>query len=184
MSILMTEKLRLCPDCNCQMFQRWNSVIWYCPTCQISNNRVKARQCNTKGEKVSKIALKGQKGNIDKRLDEAWSLLVKLKAGMKCEYCGKRYSLNSHHIYSRGKKSVRWDTLDGICLCVGHHIGMNFSAHKTPAPFIMWLIKYKGEKFMEDLQWKSNQTNKLSPFEKQFILDELKEQVEKYSSDV
>ncbi len=30
-----------------------------------------------------------QRKGIDRRLDDAWSLLVKLKAGMKCEYCGK-----------------------------------------------------------------------------------------------
>ena len=114
-----------------------------------------------------------KKGGIDKQLDNAWSLFVKLKAGMKCEYCGSMKSLNSHHLNSRAKRTVRWDVNNGICLCVNHHIGNEFSAHKTSIPFTMWLIKYKGQKFMDDLQWKSNQTGKHTEFEKKLILDEL-----------
>src|SRR5680860_1149424 len=30
-------------------------------------------------------------GNIDKQLDEAWSLLVKMKAGFQCVKCGKNH---------------------------------------------------------------------------------------------
>ena len=64
--------------------------------------------------------MKKKKG-IDGKLDIAWSLLVKLRAGMKCEYCGKTSYLNSHHIYSRSKASTRWLPENGISLCVGHH---------------------------------------------------------------
>ena len=64
--------------------------------------------------------MKVRKG-IDGKLDIAWSKLVKLRAGMKCEYCSKTSYLNSHHIYSRSKKSTRWNPDNGICLCVGHH---------------------------------------------------------------
>ena len=46
---------------------------------------------------------------IDGKLDDAWSELVKLEAGYKCEYCGKNTTLNSHHIFSRSNRSVRWD---------------------------------------------------------------------------
>ena len=41
---------------------------------------------------------------IDGKLDNAWSELVKLRSGMKCEYCGKTTHWNSHHIYSRSKR--------------------------------------------------------------------------------
>lgn len=46
---------------------------------------------------------------IDKRLDDIWRKLVKLKAGNKCEIetCQKTTNLNSHHVYSRVMKSVR-----------------------------------------------------------------------------
>ena len=72
---------------------------------------------------------------IDKKLDDAWAKLVKLKAGNKCEYCGKTDRLNSHHVYSRSNRSVRWDIDNGYSLCVGHHVFGNFSAHKSPLDF-------------------------------------------------
>jgi hypothetical protein len=169
----MTEKLHICPVCNSQMFQRFNSTLFYCPTCENRKKNLKARECKGNGEIMPKNALKSKKGNIDKQLDNAWSLLVKLKAGNKCEYCGNRQSLNSHHLNSRAKMSVRWDVNNGICLCVNHHIGSEFSAHKTSIQFTVWLIKYKGQKFMDDLQWKSNQTNHLATFEKEILLNEL-----------
>ena len=122
--------------------------------------------------------MKARKG-IDKKLDVAWSLLVKLKAGMKCEIpnCGKTV-LNSHHIYSRSKKSTRWSTMNGICLCVGHHtFSSSFSAHKTPLEFIRWLDQYKGQEFMDLLMLKANQTSKLHPFEKELLLQELNKEI-------
>jgi len=118
--------------------------------------------------------------NIEKRLDAVWSELVKKKAGMKCEVCGKTRNLNSHHIFSRAKKSVRWDVLNGICLCVGHHIGNEFSAHKTPYSFNKWLEKYKGANQMELLTIRSNQTSKLHPFEKELLLKELNKELKNY----
>jgi hypothetical protein len=126
-----------------------------------------------------KTVEKKKKGGIDDQLDDAWSLLVKIKAGFKCEYCGNTQALNSHHLSSRAKMTVRWDLNNGISLCVNHHIGNEFSAHKTSIQFTMWLIRYKGQKFMDDLQWKANQTSHYSPFEKELILKELLEEIKK-----
>ncbi len=111
---------------------------------------------------------------IDKRLDDAWSKAVKERAGMKCEYCGKTTHLNSHHIYSRSKKSTRWDVDNGICLCVSHHVfSSTFSAHKTPVEFTEWLYQYKGKKFVNKLRKKANNTVKFFKFEKEILLKEL-----------
>lgn len=118
---------------------------------------------------------------IDGKLDTAWSLLVKLRAGNKCEYCGKTSYLNSHHIYSRSKKSTRWKTENGICLCVGHHtFSSSFSAHKTPLEFVQWLTSYKGQEFIDRLQIKANGISKLKTFEKEFILKELQTEIKEY----
>ena len=124
--------------------------------------------------------MKAKKG-VDKKLDVAWSKLVKLKAGMKCDVPNCRKTvLNSHHIYSRSKKSVRWDVMNGVCLCVGHHtFSSTFSAHKTPLEFIRWLDKYKGPEFMDLLQLKANQTSKLFAFEKAVLLEELEKEIKK-----
>ncbi len=123
------------------------------------------------------MKIKNRKG-IDKRLDDAWSLLVKLKAGNKCEYCGKTSYLNSHHIYSRSKKSTRWHVKNGISLCSGHHVLSSvFSAHKTPLSFIDWLKDYRGEKAIDNLRLRANSVCKLHNFEKQLILSELQKEI-------
>ena len=115
-----------------------------------------------------------QRKGVDKKLDEAWAILVKLKAGMKCEVCGKRTYLNSHHIYSRSKKSTRWHVQNGICLCVGCHVfSSKFSAHKTPLEFTEWLTRYKGESYIDRLRLRANSISKLHNFEKELLLKEL-----------
>lgn len=120
---------------------------------------------------------------IDKKLDDAWSKLVKLQGGMKCEYCGKETTLNSHHIYSRSKRSTRWDVDNGICLCVSHHtFNSGFSAHKTPLEFIDWLKEYKGEQFIIKLKHKANQTQKFFKFEKEELLDKLLKEIEDHEN--
>ena len=124
--------------------------------------------------------MKSRKG-LDKKLDDAWSLLVKLKAGMKCEVCHKRTHLNSHHIYSRSKKSTRWHTKNGICLCVAHHVfSSSFSAHKTPLEFTDWLLNYKGQAFVDRLRLRANSISKLMKFEKEILLEELLTEIKDY----
>lgn len=122
---------------------------------------------------------------IDGKLDEAWSLLVKLEAGNKCEIegCEFKPTLNSHHIYSRANKSVRWDVTNGVCLCVGHHtMSSGFSAHLTPLEFRDWLYEYYGEEYMEDLRYRANQTKKWTKYEKEELLNELNEKIKLYES--
>ena len=180
----MTEKLHICQKCRSQMFKKFNSSIWVCFECEKKAKSVKSKPTITKKVTVKKTGLKNKKPisvkSLEKELDKEWSLLVKLRAGMKCEYCGNRKQLNSHHLNSRAKRTVRWDVSNGISLCVNHHIGSEFSAHKTSIQFTMWLIKYKGQEFMDNLNWKASQTSHLSFFEKEIILDELRREIEKY----
>lgn len=121
-----------------------------------------------------------KKKNINKALDTAWSKLVKLQWDNKCAVCGNRKSLNSHHVYSRAKHSVRWDTINGICLCVKHHIGTEFSAHKTPVDFTLWLMEKKGKAWLMKLKIKSNSIAKFHEFEKEIILNELLKEIKSY----
>ena len=120
-----------------------------------------------------------QKKGIDKKLDDAWSKLVKLRAGEKCEYCGTTTKqLHSHHIYTRSKKSTRWDVLNGICLCAGHHVlSSTFSAHKTPIEFTEWYYNYKGSDYVDRLRLRANTTSKLFAFEKEVLLEELRNKI-------
>lgn len=118
---------------------------------------------------------------IDKALDELWSELVKLKAGNKCEIenCQITRNLNSHHVYSRAKRSVRWEAINGFCLCVNHHIGVKFSAHKTPNDFSEWSKKKRGQKWFDLLQIKAHQISKLHIFEKELLKKELQAEISK-----
>ena len=125
--------------------------------------------------------MKKAKG-IDYKLDQAWALLVKLKAGNKCEIprCGKT-KLDSHHIFTRRNKSTRWEVMNGVCLCAWHHtLNSKFSAHATPVTFTEWLYETKGEDYMQLLRIKANQTSKLHPFEKELLLKELQKEIENY----
>ena len=126
--------------------------------------------------------MKVSKG-IDGRLDQAWSKLVKLKAGMKCEYCGTTRNLNSHHIFSRSKKSTRWQTINGVCLCVSHHVfSSKFSAHKTSIEFFLWYEEKKGREHIDLLRIKANTVSKLHIFEKEILLTELQKEINSYET--
>jgi len=117
---------------------------------------------------------------IDGKLDTLWSELVKLEAGYKCEYCGREDTLNSHHIFSRSNRSVRWDESNGVCLCVSHHtFNSKFSAHKTPTEFTYWLEKEYGRVFMDELTVKANSTKKWAKHEKEELKEELERKIEK-----
>lgn len=117
---------------------------------------------------------------VDGKLDDAWSLLVKLRAGMKCEIqmCGKTNYLNSHHIFTRKNRSVRWAVINGVALCPSHHtLDSKFSAHGTPTTFTRWLIENKGQQFMDILTLKANAISKLHKFEKEIMLQELNKEI-------
>lgn len=89
--------------------------------------------------------------------DKQWREKIYENAGWRCEYCGRPDTLNAHHIFSRSRKSVRWDLDNGVCLCVSHHIfSSKFSAHKTPTEFVEWIKKYRGEDWYNRLRRKAN----------------------------
>jgi hypothetical protein len=120
---------------------------------------------------------------VEGRLDTAWSLLVKLRAGNKCEYCGNRSYLNSHHIFTRKNRATRWDTNNGMALCPSHHtLDTHFSAHGTPTIFTEWIISKRSEQWHTLLRIKANSTSKLHPFEKELLLKELNKEIQKHAN--
>jgi len=127
---------------------------------------------------------------IDGKLDDAWAILVKLKADNRCEYCGKaayvkdtgrKVGMQAHHIYSRSKRSTRWLIINGISLCPAHHtLSSEFSAHKTPMEFTTWILKERGEEWFDDLTLKANTMEKLFKFEKEALLEMLLMEIKEY----
>lgn len=93
------------------------------------------------------------KGNKYAYEDSKWGLDVKERAGAKCEYCGSMRGLQSHHIFTRSLKSVRWYRPNGVALCMGHHF---FLAHKKPHEFRDWITEVRGQAWWDDLNLKAN----------------------------
>ena len=83
-----------------------------------------------------------------------FSTAVRMSRGNKCEYCGKVGTKQDlAHIYGRRAKSVRWDTLNGLCLCA-HPCHHEFTAN--PLDFTDWLIGYLGQGYLDILNEKRN----------------------------
>jgi HNH endonuclease len=83
------------------------------------------------------------KGRLRDMADEMWSLAVKDDWAHKCAMCGRRSSLNSHHLLPRGHTTTRYDLRNGICLCATCHAFDNARGpHLNAAGFMVWLWKH------------------------------------------
>lgn len=118
--------------------------------------------------------IKRKKGeDINKQLDDAWSVAVKSLAGWRCQVCGKRNNLNSHHIVGRRNYRLRWEVRNGVCLCVSHHKFGVESAHENPVWFDKWLRDNRPSdyEFLQDPQ--NRDIRKWGVNEKQDLLRDL-----------
>ena len=97
-----------------------------------------------------------------KYCDNLWSYAVRLRDNFTCQKCHKKYPENSrglhpHHLFTRSKKSTRWDMDNGLTLCFAHHL----YAHSHPHDFKDWLIGKKGQEWWSNLRYMSNQIKKI-----------------------
>jgi hypothetical protein len=60
------------------------------------------------------------------------------------------------HIYGRRYKSVRWDTLNALCLCNSCHRGYT----ESPLDFQDWLQGYLGQGYLDILNEKRHRIQK------------------------
>ena len=86
-----------------------------------------------------------------KKIDDLWRLAVYKRAGNICEFCGRSGKMHAHHIFSRSNYALRWETQNGICLCVSHHVLGNLSFHKAPAEMMEWIKDKRGEEWYDKL---------------------------------
>jgi hypothetical protein len=85
--------------------------------------------------------------------DIAFSQAVRMSRGFICEHCNKGDGRTElAHIYGRRFKSVRWDTLNGLCLC--HTCHRQFT--ENPLDFTSWLREYVGQGYLDILNEKRN----------------------------
>ena len=105
------------------------------------------------------------------QLDKLVSKLVRIRAGYKCERCGKTSPLNTAHIFSRRNLSVRWDMENVLCWCVGCH----FWGHQNPILFAEYVKEKLGNEKYEELKRKSVEIKKWTIPELEELLKEFKE---------
>ena len=85
---------------------------------------------------------RNKRKTLKNKLNKLWSDLIKVRADNKCEVCGNKLGLNSHHINGKKSDALRFDLSNGICLCMGHHTFGQISAHST---------SYEGQKRFHEL---------------------------------
>ena len=79
------------------------------------------------------------------KADSAWYEYQHL-VWKRCTICARR-GVEIHHIITKGQKLTAYDIENGIGLCPDHHRGSDFSAHGTPAKFIIWLAEHRPKQY-------------------------------------
>ena len=80
---------------------------------------------------------------LSKRADRAWSTVVKVNAGFKCEVCGSDCLLDPHHFVDRDVEILRHCTKNGVCLCRRCHN----QAEECKDWFDRWMLKYRPQDY-------------------------------------
>jgi hypothetical protein len=89
--------------------------------------------------------------------DAAFSSAIRMARNNTCEHCKRTDGkMEAAHIYGRSNKSVRWDTLNILCLCFRCHL--DFTAN--PLDFETWLKRYVGQGYLDILNEKRHQIQK------------------------
>ncbi len=111
-------------------------------------------------------------------LDTLFSQYVKLKAGGKCEYCGKTPSPqgyhNHHGVVGRRYLNTRWEEDNCAALCMACH---NFLAD-FPSINSDFFIGRIGTKRMEEIEIMARTYRKMTKERREEIKQKLKEKIE------
>lgn len=105
-----------------------------------------------------------ERQRLERQLDSLWRLLVLQRAENKCEKCGSRTDLESHHIVSRYIRATRWELRNGICLCKWncHRLPHSLSV-KDRRWYKQWELKYIGKMRMRQLELMARELEHYSP---------------------
>lgn len=156
-----SEKRKYC-GYECKYKAEERRVRRVCVTCGKAFSRAKSlakratlRYCSVKCRNTGRVT------KTPRSIDSLWAIVIKLRAGGRCEFCGTiPKGLNAHHIFSRSNQSVRWDVENGIALCALHHLLGNMSAHKAPLDFAEWLKETRGEVWYDRLRRRAKKVGK------------------------
>jgi len=119
---------------------------------------------------------KNKRKLLEKQLDLAFSEFVRLRADGKCDMCGRKGGkLDAHHLFKRSRRSVRWDTLNGVALCFRcHRLGAHSPDFGDQANFHKWCVDTYGTTMLDRLEAESHQIVKMSIPDLEEKLDQLK----------
>ncbi len=175
------------PICkNCSKAPRFTGRR-FCLKC--INSIAKEKQMAVKTKNIEKVKAKKEKSLDKKRnsisylsdkTDDLWAIAVKVNFNYRCQYCNKwpdEAQLHSHHLFTRSRKSTRWDIENWICLCASHHtLSSEFSAHKTWNEFFIWLEWIKGREWIDMIASRSNEIAHITPD----YIQERKKEIEEF----
>ena len=99
----------------------------------------------------SKSPVARPRGYGNSTLDKMWSAKVKELAGYKCEICGSTKDLEAHHIHRCKHYGVRWNKINGACLCRNCHCNLPHSAHKNQLYFMREMLRSRGDDWADQL---------------------------------
>ena len=126
-----------------------------------------------------KYRKKTERAKLEEKLLDTWSLLVKQRAGFKCELSGKskfQTVLNSHHIITKKCQALRYDVRNGVCLGSGEHTLNRWSAHQAPK----WFEEQMKEIRLDD--WEYCQKHKWDT--KKGTVEELREKLKELEEEL
>ena len=157
-----------CKNCKIRIekedIQILDNIWWkYCTkACRLDFWRKQVKKAKEK-QKIKQAKVKAKKQNsisyLTKQADKFWSEAVKIEYNYECQYCWKTTYLNSHHLFTRARKSTRWDIDNWICLCSWcHTLSSNFSAHQTPLEFFEWL---EWIRWRDRIDWMSTKSREI-----------------------
>lgn len=121
------------------------------------------------------MAKKPSRTTLNNKLDKAYSTLVRLRAGGRCEVCGGP-NPQAHHYITRRNRKLRWDPANGIAVCAGHHMFKNESFHKNPVWARSWMRDHREDDLvhLEDVWY---EIKKWTIEGKQEYLEEIEKQI-------
>lgn len=106
--------------------------------------------------------------------DAVFSKAYRMSRNFTCEHCYKTDGKTElAHIYGRRSKSVRWDTLNALCLC--HTCHRVFT--ENPLDFEIWLKSYLGQGYLDILNEKRNRLLKTTKSYRQDVARHYREQI-------
>ena len=100
--------------------------------------------------KKRKYTFKSPTSRQEKRMDEKFAILLKLKRNLTCERCGSQYKITDNgkippgcqcsHFIGRTKRATRWLYANTYCHCGGCHQYLGNHPHE----FRAWVLKDGG----------------------------------------